>query len=82
MALYLGFFAAFSSRPAKLSLHEQVAGLTLEGQISKCREMEAEARLLAARECSEDREGNLYLAGRWADLAVEIERDCYLLHSR
>jgi hypothetical protein len=80
MPLHVALLAALSSRAAKLSLHEQ--WLTLEGQISKCREMEAEARLLAAGESSENREGNLHLADRWADLAVEIERDYYLLQSR
>ena len=80
MPLPVALLAALSSRTARLSLHEQVAGLTFERQISKCREMETEARLLGAG--SENRERHLYLADRWADLAVDIERDYYLLQSR
>jgi hypothetical protein len=82
MPLHIAFLAGLSSRAETLSLHEQVIGLTPEGQISKCREMETEARLLASGESSENREGHLCLANRWADLALEIERDYYLLQSR
>jgi hypothetical protein len=74
-----GFFAGASLRAARLFLQEHVAGLTPQGQIDKCREMEAEARVLASGENSEDREGHLHLANRWADLAAEMERDYYLL---
>ena len=73
-----GFFAGVS-HAERLFLQEHVAGLTLQGQIDKCREMEAEARLLACGENSEDREGQVRVADRWADLAAEMERDYYLL---
>ena len=74
----LGFFAGVS-HAERLSLEEHVARLTLQDQIDKCREMEAEARVLASGEDSEDREDRVRLANRWADLAAEMERDYYLL---
>lgn len=74
----LGFFAGVS-QAERLSLQEHGAGLTLQGQIDKCREMEAEARVLASGEDAEEREDHVRLANRWADLAAEMERDYYLL---
>ena len=79
MNFRLGPFAGFSLHAERRSLQEHVPGLTLQGQIGKCREMEAEARVLAFGEDAEDREGHVRLANRWADLAAEIERDYYLL---
>ena len=60
------------------SLHEQIAGLTLQEQINKCREREAEARALAASESLEKRESYLHLANRWANLAAATEFEHYL----
>jgi len=71
-----GFFA---SQAASLSLDDRVAALTPQGQIDKCREMEAEARGLASGEDADDRDDHVRLANRWADLAAEMERDYYLL---
>jgi hypothetical protein len=79
MNFRLGPFPGFSQQAARLSLEEHAAGLTLLGQIDKCREMEAEARVLAAGEDAEDRDDQVRLADRWGDLAAEMERDYYLL---
>ena len=70
--------AVLALLPANLS-RDELLGIAQQEQINKCHEKEAEARALASTEEPETREYYLRLANEWADAALEIERDYYLL---
>jgi hypothetical protein len=79
MPFHFGLFAEILLQVSRSSLHERVKGLTQQEQINKCREMEANARVLAHSGDSERQEGHQRLADDWAKLAADIEREYYVL---